>query len=290
MAWLSLGSICVIWGTTYTVIKFAITEFSPYLLAGIRQTAAGAILLFCAFVFKLWQPLSSKYLVRQVLAGTLMIAGGNGFITWGLQYVSSGLSAVIGALTPVAVAMITLIWTGGKKMHWLLIVGVLVSFFGMGLIFQDGWKDFANPDYRMGIIGCFGSCITWAIGTVMAKQYNDTNVSPVLNAGLQVFSGGVVLLLMSFLLDKNPQLGSSWQTWAALSYLILIGSALAFTLYSYTLKHLDATVSSLYTYFNPMFAILLGWLFLGEQLTWIEVLGMVVTIFGVFLVNRGSGE
>jgi drug/metabolite transporter (DMT)-like permease len=288
LAWLSLAAICIIWGTTYTAIKFSLSEFSPFLMAGIRQTAAGAILLAGAYVFGLWQAMSRKYLTQQAVAGAMMIAGGNGFITWGMQYVSSGLSAVIGSLTPIMVVILSLFWAGREKMHWLMALGVFVGFAGLSLIFKDGWKDFANPDYRWGIFGCFASCFTWSLGTVLAKRHNDTSFSPVLNAGLQVFSGGVVLFCMSFFLDTNPHLGTSWQTWASLLYLILIGSALAFSLYTFILKHLDATVSSLYTYINPIVAILTGWFFLHEKLSWTEVLGMLITILGVYLVNRGS--
>jgi drug/metabolite transporter (DMT)-like permease len=289
LAYLCLAAICIIWGTTYTAIKIAVTEFSPFLLAGIRQGMAGLLLLAGARVFKLWQPVNKAYLVRQALTGGMMIAGGNGFITWGLQYVSSGLSAVIGSLTPVVVAIITILWKGqNERFHWLMGFGVLVGFVGLSLIFHDGWKDFANPDYRWGIAGCFASCLTWSIGTVMAKRFNDMSASPVMTSGIQVTSGGIVLLLASLFLEPSAHLGSSMISWLSLVYLIVIGSALAFSLYTFVLKHLDATVSSLYTYVNPIVAIILGWAFLHEKVTWIELIGMLITLFGVYLVNRGS--
>jgi drug/metabolite transporter (DMT)-like permease len=284
-----MAGICLIWGTTYTMIKVAVSEFSPFLLAAIRQTTAGAILILIAYVMGAFKvPIKTAYLAKQALAGGFMIAGGNGFITWGMQYVSSGLSAVIGSLTPVLVALISIIWQTNEKIHWLMIVGVLVGFGGLSLVFIDGWQDFANPDYRWGIAGCFASCLTWSIGTVMAKRFNDTSLPPMLNAGFQVFSGGIFLFIMSLLLEQNQRLGTSTHTWAALIYLILIGSALAFTLYTYALKHLNATVSSLYTYINPIVAIILGWLFLHENLSLNEVFGMILTIVGVFLVSKGS--
>jgi drug/metabolite transporter (DMT)-like permease len=288
LAWLCLAAICMIWGTTYTAIKYAVSEFSPFLLASMRQTTAGLLMLLIARALGKWVPLEWTYIRKQAITGALMIAGGNGFITWGMQYVSSGLSAVIGSLTPVMVVLMSYLWQSKERIHWLMGVGVLVGFGGLSLIFKDGWQDFADPDYRWGIAGCLASCVTWSLGTVMAKGYNDDRVPPVVNAGLQVLSGGLVLGLMSICLDQPMQLGVSWQTWAALGYLTLIGSALAFTLYTFTLKHLDATVSSLYTYINPIVAILLGWLYLGERLTTTEAIGMLITLVGVFLVNRGS--
>jgi drug/metabolite transporter (DMT)-like permease len=218
-----------------------------------------------------------------------IIAGGNGFITWGMRFVPSGLSSVIGSLTPVLVALFALLWKDNKeKMSKLTILGVLTGFVGMGLVFSDGWADFLNPDYRWGIAGCFASCCTWSLGTVMSKRYNDHQVSPLMNAGLQITTGGFGGFILSALFDTTHKINHTWEGWIAVSYLILIGSALAFTLYMFVLKHLNVTISSLYTYINPIVAILLGWLLLGESFTWLELFGIAVTIFGVWLVNKGA--
>ncbi len=303
-AYLALAAICIIWGTTYTAIKFAIRDFPPYLLVGIRQTAAGLLLLAwarasgrtrtAAFPPGLLTPeqtarppLSRQYLLRQILTGVCTITGGNGFITWGMQHVSSGLAAVIGSLTPVVVVLINLGWKGTERLNAAIAGGVLLGFGGLGLIFEQGWGDFLNPAYRWGILACFGSCFTWSLGTVMAKRWNDPRVSPVLNAGLQITAGGLGGFVLSLFFDMTHSIRHTPEGWIALSYLALIGSALAFTLYMFALQHLSATVSSLYTYINPLIAIILGWIFLGEQLSAWEMAGMGITIGGVWLVNRG---
>lgn len=303
-AYLALAAICIIWGTTYTAIKFAIRDFPPYLLVGIRQTAAGLLLLAWAFaagrvrtasvppgvLAEGQQPgsaLTPRYLWLQALTGLCTITGGNGFITWGMQHVSSGLAAVIGSLTPVVVVLINIGWKGAERINAPILGGVLLGFGGLGLVFHHGWADFLKPDYRWGILACFGSCLTWSLGTVMAKRWNDPRVSPVLNAGLQITAGGLAGFVLSVLFDRSYTILHSPEGWAAVVYLALIGSALAFSLYMFALQHLSATVSSLYTYINPMVAILLGWLFLGEHLSEWEIAGMSITICGVWLVNRG---
>ena len=303
-AYLALAAICIIWGTTYTAIKFAIRDFPPYLLVGIRQTAAGLLLLAWAFaagrvrtasvppgvLAEGQQPgsaLTPRYLWLQALTGLCTITGGNGFITWGMQHVSSGLAAVIGSLTPVVVVLINIGWKGTERINAPILGGVLLGFGGLGLVFHHGWADFLQPDYRWGILACFGSCLTWSLGTVMAKRWNDPRVSPVLNAGLQITAGGLAGFVLSVLFDRSYTILHSPEGWAAVVYLALIGSALAFSLYMFALQHLSATVSSLYTYINPMVAILLGWLFLGEHLSEWEIAGMSITICGVWLVNRG---
>ncbi|MCC7245889.1 MAG: EamA family transporter, partial [Saprospiraceae bacterium] len=248
LAYLGLLAICIIWSTTYTGIKFAIRDFPPYLLVGIRQTAAGIILLLIALLSGKAKLPERRYVLRQSLTGLATITGGNGFITWGMQYVSSGLSAVIGALTPVVVLLFEIIWRGAERVNARMLAGVLLGFGGLGIIFSDGWRDFLNPDYRWGIMGCFASCVTWSMGTVMAKRNNSASVSPLMNAGLQITAGGLGGFVMSLLFDKNWDIHHTWEGWLSVAYLALVGSALAFTIYMFILKHLSATVSSLYTY------------------------------------------
>ncbi|MDO8365809.1 MAG: EamA family transporter, partial [Saprospiraceae bacterium] len=122
-----------------------------------------------------------------------------------------------------------------------------------------------------------------------AKQWNSPKVSPMLNAGLQITAGGLGGFVMSFFFDSDHIIHHTTKGWMSVAYLTLIGSALAFTLYMFVLKHLSATISSLYTYINPVVAILLGWALLGEALTPWEVAGMAVTILGVWIVNSKRG-
>jgi drug/metabolite transporter (DMT)-like permease len=288
-AYLSLALICIIWGTTYTAIKYAVMDFPPFLLVGIRQTAAGLLLLTLAFFSGKIQMPDRRYIGLQALTGMATITGGNGFVTWGMQYVSSGLAAIIGSLTPVLVLLLSLAWHGKERIHGRMIMGVLLGFVGLALIFREGWQDFIRPEYRWGIAGCFASVFTWSLGTVMAKQWNSPGVSPLLNAGLQITSGGLGGFIMSFFFDTSHTIQHSTQGWMAVVYLAAIGSALAFTLYMFVLKHLSATISSLYTYINPVVAILLGWALLGEALTPWEAVGMALTILGVWIVNSKRG-
>ncbi len=302
-AYFALAAICIIWGTTYTAIKFAVRDFPPFLLVGIRQTTAGLLLLLLALANYHWQktgnratsaaapsfsPITRPYILRQVITGLFTITGGNGFISWGMQYVSSGPASLIGSLTPVFVVLISLTWRSGERITGRMIAGVLLGFGGLAVIFSHGWEDFLKPEYRWGIAACFASCFTWSLGTVMAKRWNSSAVSPLLNAGMQITAGGLGGFLLSILLDTSHTIHHTTLGWLSVLYLIVIGSAVAFTLYMYVLKHLNATVSSLYTYINPTVAILLGWLFLGEKLTIWELLGMSVTIAGVWLVNTGQ--
>lgn len=288
-AYLALAALCLIWGTTYAGIKFAVRDFPPFLLVGLRQTGAGLLLLALAWFSGKAVAISPRYLLLQVLTGLATITGGNGFITWGMQYVSTGLSSVIGSLAPVLIALISLFWKGrGEKMHRLTLIGVITGFVGMMLVFGNGWADFFEPQYRWGILACFTSCFTWSLGTVMSKRYNDYSIAPVFNAGLQITAGGLGGFLLSLFFDRYETLHITREGWLSLAYLMLIGSALAFTLYMFILNHLSATMASVYTYINPMVAILIGWWWLGEHFTIWELVGVGITISGVWLVNQGE--
>lgn len=249
---------------------------------------AGLILLGWAYAAGKIVPINRQYLLRQSLAGLAMITGGNGFITWAMQHVSTGVASIIGSLTPVVVVLINIAWRGAERINVRMLSGVLLGFAGLGLIFSDGWKEFSHAAYVWGIGGCFASCFTWSLGTVMAKRFNRPDVSPVFNAGLQITAGGIGGFIMSAMFDQSHTIQHTAAAWSAVLYLALIGSALAFSLYMFTLRHLSATISSLYTYINPVVAIILGWLFLHEPLGWLEALGMALTIAGVYLTNWGS--
>ena len=296
LAYIALGVICIVWGTTYTAIKLAVRDFPPFLLVGMRQTTAGLIMLAMALVAGRlsrndpgYSKLTWQYIGFQMLTGLATITGGNGFITWGMRFVSSGLASVIGALTPVVVLAINFAWhRRGERLSPYTLAGVLLGFAGLGFIFNHGWDDFLNPDYRWGIAGCFASCFTWSLGTVMAKRFNDQQVSPVVNAGIQVTTGGLGGFVLSGLFDTSYTIHHTWEGWGALVYLITIGSALAFTLYMFVLKQLSATAASIYTYINPTVAVILGWLVLHEDLSVFEIIGMCITLAGVWLVNKGE--
>lgn len=154
------------------------------MLVGIRQTIACLLLLVLAFGNHRWQktrdqpsanpsdartaptnPLTRRYILRQAITGLFTITGGNGFITWGMQYVSSGLASLIGSLTPVFVVLISLIWRSGERITGRMLAGVLLGFGGLAVIFSHGLQDFVKPEYRLGIAGCFASCFTWSLGT-----------------------------------------------------------------------------------------------------------------------------
>ncbi len=174
-----------------------------------------------------------------------------------------------------------------RKPNKLIIIGLLLGCVGVALIFRDNLKDIVNPEYLLGMIVCFSACLTWAIGSIYAKQ-KPSSSGVLTNAALQMFCGGVMLLFMSPFLDnyselQNVSVNSIW----ALIYLIIFGSLIAYTSFVYALSKLPVGVASLYAYINPFIALLLGYLWLEESITYLTVLALITALTGVYCINKG---
>lgn len=287
-AYLALAVVSVVWGTTYYALRIGVITFPPFLFSGIRQAAAGGILLLWLQTSGKLKGISKKDVLYQAIPGILMIAMGNGVIGWSERYIPSGLAALITSILPVYIVGINYISGADKKVpNAGIITGLLLGCLGIFLIFKDNVKDLANPEYFLGMIVAFAACLAWASGSVYAK-HKPTKTSVLTNAAIQMMSGGVVLLGMSLFLDDFSELQSVTpeSIWALL-YLIVFGSLLAYTCFVYALEKLPIGVASLYAYINPFIALLLGYFLLGEQLTWITGLALVAALSGVYAINRG---
>lgn len=286
-AYLALAIVSVVWGTTYFALRIGVETFPPFLFSGVRQALAGAILLV---VLKLLGRLkfTGKDLLHQSVPGVLMIALGNGVIGWSERYIPSGLAALIVSILPVYVVGVNYASGADRRRPNVLIAsGLFLGCAGIVLMFRDNLKDIVRPEYLMGMLVCFGACLAWATGSVYAKQ-KPSSANVLTNAALQMFSGGVVLLLMSLFLDDYSELQtvSAASIWA-LVYLVVFGSILAYSSFVYALSRLPVGVASLYAYINPFIALLMGYWWLSEELTWITILALLTALSGVYFINRG---
>jgi drug/metabolite transporter (DMT)-like permease len=286
-AWLALLFICIAWGTTYVAIKICVLVYPAFLLAGTRQFIAGLIILALALIVKGSGDLSFRNMRHQMLVGFLMITVGNGLVSWGEKYIPSGVAALICAMMPVFGVMINLGINKKEKINWLIAIGMGLGFFGVALNFRDSFSDLTNSKYIGGIIATLIATASWALGSILGKRAPDT-ANPMFNSGLQVFFGGAFLLLISPFADDYSKLNiiNTEALWS-LVYLITIGSVAAYTAYMYALKELPVGIVMTYAYVNPLVAVLLGWWWLQEPLTWITALSFTGIMLGVYLVNRG---
>jgi drug/metabolite transporter (DMT)-like permease len=265
-------------------MRIGVEHFPPFLFAAIRQTSAGILLTgFLIFIKKMSLP-SLRSIAMQAFAGFLMIAIGNGFVSWGEVYVPSGLAAIICSTMPLLVILINLTIRRSDKPDALIVIGILIGLGGIVLVFSEHLAEFSNANYQVGILLIFLASLGWAVGSILIKQ-NAQNSNPFLNAGLQMFFGGIFCFVFSLLFDDLNQIVFTTPTVLSLGYLILIGSAVAFALYAYVLMKLPIAIASLYSYVNPLVAVFLGWLILDEKLNPKIGIAIVITVLGIYLVN-----
>ena len=209
----------------------------------------------------------------------------NGLSTWGLKYISSGLGAIIGAIFPLWLVIIGL-FTAGNRMPSKAILGMILGFGGICIIFYEHLHDFLKIDFQVGILLSLIATWSWAFGTLYTKK-NAANFNPYFSLGLQMVISSIALIVISgFTGIATPLTSIPWQSWAAIGYLVVFGSLLTFISYIYALQRLPTGQVSIYAYINPVVAVLLGWIIFSEKLTVYIAVGGLVTLLGVFIVNR----
>lgn len=282
-AWLAFGAVSLFWGTTFFAIRVGVASFPPFLMAGFRHTIGG-ILICSYFLLRGYSLPDRKALKTFFVNGFLMLVIGNGLVTWAEIYVSSGLAALICALTPLWIVLINSFSGKRENVSGLVWLGFLVCLVGQFLIFQDNLKDFANPNYTLGIICIIIANMAWAIGTVYSKNH-QTQTHPLFGAGLQMISGGIVLDIIGTMQGEwqalNPEPVAVWM----LAYLIVFGSLVAYGSYIYVLKKLPAAIVSTYAFINTLVAIFIGWLWLNETINLVVCISVLLTLGGLWLIN-----
>jgi drug/metabolite transporter (DMT)-like permease len=287
-AYIALIIVCIFWGTTYLALRIGVKDFPPFLFSGIRQVGAGVLLFIAMFFMGKLEKLTLKDIARQALPGVLLITFGNGIIAWAELYIPSGLAALIVSVMPIYVVIINLIiGKAQQQFNRKIISGFILGCAGIVLIFKDNLSDLGKPEYFWGVIASFAACSFWAMGSIYIKS-NTFRTNAYSNAAIQFTSGGIGCFIFSFFFDDYSRFNevTSESLWA-LIYLTLIGSILAYMSYLYAIKHLPIVVVSTYAYVNPVIAILLGVAILNEKITWTTVLALLVTLYGVYLINSG---
>jgi drug/metabolite transporter (DMT)-like permease len=251
-----------------------------------RFLTAGPILLgFMLTIGKASLP-NRKTIINQAIAGLFMVTLGISVVGWAEMYVPSGLAAIICSMMPIWVILINVSVNKEERPTFPIILGLLVGLSGILLIFGEHLNEFSNSGYTFGIILTFVANLGWAIGSVWIKKKNESG-NPFVNAGLQMFFGGIFLIPMTLIFDSYKNITWTPAVGGSLLYLIFIGSVAAYASFSYAIKKLPMTIVSLYAYINPIVAMILGWLVLGEKLNVRIGIAIVITIAGIYIVNKG---
>jgi drug/metabolite transporter (DMT)-like permease len=284
-AYAALGIVSFFWGTTYIASRIGAQYMPGLFIAGVRQFLSGAILVGF-FLLKGYKMPQWDELKKISLQGILLLCIANGLLTWSLEYISSGLAAIIAALVPLFITLFT-VWLSrcAKVTRW-MIAGILIGLAGVATIFYDYIGDLRDSKFLLGVVFALLSVLSWSFGTVYTSK-QKFKIDILFNVGLQMLIAGFVMLFICGLTGKYVNLAqSAHASWYALIYLIIFGSLLAYSAYVFAITKLPPTLVSIYAYINPIVAVVLGWMLLQEKMNWNMVLGTVITLTGVWLVNR----
>jgi drug/metabolite transporter (DMT)-like permease len=286
-AYIALGIVSFFWGTTYIASRIGAQHMPGLFVSGVRQFSSGLILV--SFFLARGYSLPGWNALRKIsLQGILLLCVANGLLTWSLEYISSGLAAIIAALVPLFITIFTIWLSRCTKISRWMIIGMIIGFGGVLTIFYDYLGQLHNKSFLLGVLLALGSTITWSFGTVYTSR-QKLSVDILFNVGLQMLIAGVVMLIICGLTGKYVNLADTGHaSWLALVYLVIFGSLLAYSAYVFAISKLPPALVSIYAYINPIVAVGLGWFLLQEKMNVNMVLGTVITLAGVYLVNRES--
>ena len=288
VAWASFATVCVIWGTTYLFIRIAVETIPPLLLTAARYLGAGVILLAIATLRGDRLPRDRRVLREIAVVGALLVGSGNLSVVWAEQWVPSGIAALFVATAPFWATLFEALRAGGERVQRLRMAGMLLGFVGVALLVTPGGAGGAfDHRFVLGAIAIQIGCVGWQYGTSRGK-YNLAAVPPLMSSALQALFGGAIVGMAGLAFGELPRFHVTPRTLVALMYLMIFGSVIAFTAYIFAMRSLSVTTLSLYSYVNPVVAVILGWLVLNERLTWVSITAMAIILAGVALVRSGS--
>ncbi len=297
--WAAMISVYLIWGSTYLAILFAIETIPPFLMAATRFLFAGAILYLVRRAQGDAVP-SRREWRSAAIVGALLLVGGNGGVVWAEQWVFSGVTAVLVGTAPLWMVLIDVLHPGGRRPSRWAILGLILGF--VGIVVLIGPSQFTSKEENVDLVGAVVlilASLSWAIGSIYNRQASLPS-SPLLGTSMEMLAGGAGLFLLGILTGEFRQLNLaalSSRSLSALAYLIVFGSWVGLTSYTWLLRAAPTPLVSTYAYVNPVVAVLLGHLLASEPLTVTTLIAVAIVVGSVVLTTvsqqaslRSKGE
>jgi drug/metabolite transporter (DMT)-like permease len=279
---LSIAAFCVLWSSAFAVAKLALADCPPLLLLMARFLLAGAIILVAALILRMPWRLTRRDIALFALLGVVNNALYLGLNYVGMRGISAGLSALIVSANPVLTAVLAA-FVLGERMTWRKAAGLLLGVGGVAFIVES--RITGGIDSPAGIALTVAALLSLAGGTILFKLLAPKGVLWIGN-GIQNLAGGLVLVPFAFSFESVGEVVPGWRLGLALAYLVVLVSVLAFLLWFQLLAERGATAASAYHFMMPPLGVLFGWLLLGEQVAWPDLLGILPVAIGIYLVTR----
>ena len=293
---LAFACVYTFWGATYTAARFGVHLMPAPVLAGVRLITGGCLMLsFAALRGKrIWGP--SAEMCRIFLLGVLLLFTGNVGLVWAEFYLPSGLSALLVAIVPVYVALIELQLPNGERLRSRGQIGLVLGFIGLAILAwpsaHTGLHGDRHEILAVGVLMI--GALSFASGSILSR-HSKLTLDPFVCAGWEMLIASICDLVLATCLREWSHAQWNRDSISAIAYLIVFGSLIGFTSYTWLLHNVPVAKVATYAYVNPTVAVLLGALLLGERLQGNEWFGMVIILMAVFLVTSsrmqpGHGE
>lgn len=283
-AWLA---VCFFWGTTYLGIRVGLETLPPMLFSGMRFLVAGTVLVVIMRLSGARFPRGREWRDLAII-GLLLLGVGNGIVVWSEQWIPSGLAALMVATSPFWVTGMEPIFKDGEPVTARIVTGLLIGFTGLALlVWPSLFGTTVNKYFIIGIVLLQVGCASWTGGSIYAKHH-PSPLPPMMGAAVQMLIAGSALTLFGAVLGEWPRFHFSGRSLGALLYLIIFGSLVAYSAYMYAIQKLPLSLVTMYSYINPVIAVILGWALLSEPLGWRVALATAIILVGVALVKTSS--
>jgi drug/metabolite transporter (DMT)-like permease len=290
LAYFAWIAVCLIWGTTYLGIRVTLETMPPALMSAFRWLIAGSLLVIYLGVRGEPLPPRSRW-GGIALMGFLLLGVGNGGVAYAEQWVPSGLAAVMIATSPFWMAGVEACIRNGERFTRRTLLGLLIGFSGIVVLV---WPELTlgtadSRRFLIGIIALQIAALGWSLGSAYSRR--NTREDHVLGtAAFQMLAGGAMLLAAGTLHGEWSRLAFNARTTTALVYLSTLGAIGGFVAYTYALRHLEVSFVSLYAYINPIIAVTLGVLLLGEPFNLRIAAAAALVLAGVGVVRSKAQE
>jgi drug/metabolite transporter (DMT)-like permease len=285
LPWISLLVVWLVWGSTYLAMRVVVAELPPLVAAGARFLTAGSLMAAVAlFVDRAHGWPTRRQWLDYALVGVLLLSVGNSLVMWSERTVPSGIAALIVATVPVWILLLDGLRPNGRPWTLRLWIGAAIGLVGVFLVARPGGH--VDAQHWLAILALQVACLSWTAGSLYAQQVGK-RLPLASAAAVEMLAAGALILAGSRLFgeDWSRLAAASPRAWGALGYLVVFGSLVGFTAFAYCLNELPASTVGTYAYVNPMVAVLLGWLVLGEPLTPGLLAGGALVVLSVVLTT-----
>lgn len=283
--------IYVVWGSTYFFIGVALKGFPPFLLGALRFSMAGLILLSICFI-RGENILKKSLIKKSAISGIVLLFIDMAVVMLAMQYVSSSLVAIISASVAIWIMALDVpLWKTNFRSP-AIITGIIIGFLGVMMLYVEQLQtDVTSENRAYGVLILMFGCLSWALGTLYAKYRSsrEEDVNAFAGSAWQMLFAAAMFWIFTLVCNdpaKTDFAAVPASAWYSLIYLVILGSLMAYSAYVWLLKVRPATEVATHAYVNPFIAVFFGMFFGHEEVTWIQITGLIIILLSVTLVGR----